>query len=225
MKFNIAEKSIDLPVKALTVAGWTGRNREAVQHHIDELKAIGVPAPSTYPLFYGVSPELASLDDNQYFLGEQSSGEVEPLLVYDGQSIYLGTGSDHTDRGWETVSVAAAKQLCPKPLANDLWPLKDVQSHLDQLQLRSWVRDDPDQAWQLYQDGTLAQILPLMTLWQSSAMESQHQSGTFSVMLCGTVPTKIDIRPYRYFKFELHDPVLNRQISHTYQSHYLAIAA
>ena len=36
----------------LVVAGWTGRDMSAVQHHIDELAAIGVPAPSTVPLFY-----------------------------------------------------------------------------------------------------------------------------------------------------------------------------
>lgn len=225
MKFTVFEKTIDLPLSTLTVAGWTGRNREAVQHHIDELKAIGVPAPSTYPLFYRVSPELASLGVEQYFLGEQSSGEVEPLLVFDGQKFYLGTGSDHTDRGWETVSVAASKQLCPKPLASALWPLEDVQEHLDQLKLRSWVRNEPEQPWQLYQDGTLAQILPLMALWQASGMADQHQASTLSMMLCGTVPTISKIQPYRYFKFELHDPVLNRHISHMYQSHYMPIAA
>lgn len=225
MKFTVANKTIDLPVNALTVAGWTGRNREAVQHHIDELKAIGVPPPSTCPLFYRVSPELATLGAEQSFLGEQSSGEVEPLLVFDGQTFYLGTGSDHTDRGWETVSVAAAKQLCPKPLASTLWPFEEVKDHLDQLQLRSWVRQEAEQDWQVYQDGTLAQILPLMDLWQASAMGEQHHPGSLSVMLCGTVPTKIEIKPYRYFKFELHDPVLNRQISHQYQSHYLPVAA
>jgi hypothetical protein len=77
----------------------------------------------------------------------------------------------------------------------------------------------------VYQDGTLAQILPLMDLWQASAMGEQHQPGSLSVMLCGTVPTKIEIKPYRYFRFELNDPVLNRQISHEYQSHYLPVAA
>jgi biotin operon repressor len=225
MKFTVFEKTIDLPLSTLIVAGWTGRNRDAVQHHIDELKAIGVPPPSTYPLFYRVSPELASLDAEQFFLGEQSSGEVEPLLVFDGQTFYLGTGSDHTDRGWETVSVAASKQLCPKPLASALWPLEDVQEHLDQIKLRSWVRNEPEQPWQLYQDGTLAQILPLMVLWQKSAMADQHQAGTLTIMLCGTVPTMSEIRPYHYFKFELHDPVLGRQISHMYQSHYMPIAA
>jgi hypothetical protein len=225
MKFTVSDKTIDLPVNALTVAGWTGRNRESVQHHIDELKAIGVPPPSTCPLFYRVSPALATLGAEQSFLGEQSSGEVEPLLVFDGQNFYIGTGSDHTDRGWETVSVAASKQLCPKPLAGALWALKDVQDHLDQLQLRSWVRQDAGQEWQAYQDGTLAQIMPLMTLWQASAMAEQHQLGSLSVMLCGTVPAKIEIKPYRYFKFEIHDPVLNRKISHMYQSHYMPIAS
>jgi len=40
---------------ALVIAGWTGRDPAAVQHHIDELAALGVPAPSTVPLFYRVA--------------------------------------------------------------------------------------------------------------------------------------------------------------------------
>ena len=225
MKFKVKNQEIDLPVGALTVAGWTGRNREAVQHHIDELKAIGVPAPSTCPLYYRVSPELASTARELYFLGDQASGEVEPVLVYDGESVYLGTGSDHTDRGWETVSVAASKQLCPKPLSTDLWRLDEVKDHLDDCRLKSWVRDEADQPWQAYQDGTLAQILPLNELLAASGMIAQHRPGTLSVMLCGTVPTIGEIKPYRYFKFELADPVLGRVVSHEYYSHYLPVAA
>jgi hypothetical protein len=108
MKISIENHVIDMPVGSLTVAGWTGRNRAAVEHHIEELKAIGVPPPSACPLFYQVSPELASQSLRQQFLGEKSSGEVEPVLLFDGQSLYLTAGSDHTDRGWEAVSVAAS---------------------------------------------------------------------------------------------------------------------
>jgi len=29
----------------LVIAGWTGRNAEAIEHHIVELEALGVPVP------------------------------------------------------------------------------------------------------------------------------------------------------------------------------------
>lgn len=225
MKITIEQNVIDMPVGTLTVAGWTGRNRAAVDHHIEELKAIGVPAPSTCPLFYQVSPELASQATQQQFLGDKSSGEVEPVLLFDGQSLYLTTGSDHTDRGWETVSVAVSKQLCPKPLASAAWPLDTVLDHLDQLALRSWVRDAEQADWQLYQDGTFAQILPLQTLFESSGIRQRHQPNTWSVMLCGTVPTIGEIRPYREFKFEIHDPVLNRTLGSQYVCSVLPVVS
>jgi hypothetical protein len=36
----------------LIVAGWTGRDEAALRHHIEELAAIGVPRPSSVPVFY-----------------------------------------------------------------------------------------------------------------------------------------------------------------------------
>lgn len=225
MKFTVQDTVIDLPVGSLTVAGWTGRNRAAVEHHIEELKAIGVPAPSTCPLFYRVSPELASQSSHQQFLGDQASGEVEPVLLFDGNHLYLSTGSDHTDRGWETVSVAASKQLCPKPLATSAWRLDTVQAHLDQLRLRSWVRDRSTEDWQLYQDGTFAQILPLADLFVASGISQRHEPGTWSIMLCGTVPTLGEIKPHAQFRFEIEDPVLNQRLAGEYVCQSLPVAA
>jgi hypothetical protein len=40
---------------ALVIAGWAGRGQAAVDHHIKELAAIGVPRPSTVPIFYRVA--------------------------------------------------------------------------------------------------------------------------------------------------------------------------
>jgi len=225
MKISTPNGVIEAPVGRLTVAGWTGRNREAVEHHIEELKAIGVPAPTTTPLFYRVSPELASTDVQQYFLGDTASGEVEPAIIFDGKDLYLGTGSDHTDRAWETQSVAVSKQMCPKPVAATVWQFDDIQKHLDQLTIKSWVRNSDTEQWRLYQDGTLAQIMPLVDLLDLSDLRQAHRPGTLSVMLCGTVPTIGKIEPAVFFKFEIADPVTDERIVHEYQSNYLPVAA
>ena len=216
---------LDADVGALTVAGWTGRNREAVEHHIKELEAIGVPRPSTTPLFYRVSPELATTASEQFFLGDTASGEVEPVLIFDGTDLYLGTGSDHTDRAWEAQSVAVSKQMCPKPLAPVAWRFDDVKHRLDELTIKSWVRDSVDDPWRLYQDGRLSQIMPLTDLLTQSQLVERHRPGTLSVMLCGTVPTIGEIGPARFFKFELGDPVKQQAIIHTYQCTGLPVAA
>ena len=41
----------------LIMAGWTGRDRAAVDHHIAELAALGVAGPSCVPTFYRLSPQ------------------------------------------------------------------------------------------------------------------------------------------------------------------------
>jgi hypothetical protein len=35
----------------LVIAGWTRRETAGLQHHIDDLKALGVKPPSSLPLF------------------------------------------------------------------------------------------------------------------------------------------------------------------------------
>ncbi|MXZ98678.1 MAG: DUF2848 domain-containing protein, partial [Acidimicrobiaceae bacterium] len=42
----------------LVVIGYAGRDRAAVEHHIDELAALGVPRPASIPLFMVFPPGL-----------------------------------------------------------------------------------------------------------------------------------------------------------------------
>ena len=52
--------TVDVDIDHPIVAGWTGRNPDAVAHHIAELAEIGVTPPSRVPLFYRVSGRLAT---------------------------------------------------------------------------------------------------------------------------------------------------------------------
>ena len=116
MQFNTETKTgagrVDIDVRDLTIAGWTGRDAAAVQHHIDELAAIGVAPPSQVPLFYRVSADLLTTAPDIQVLGEASSGDAEPMLIRAGGKMWIGLGSDHTDRALEAVSVASSKQVC-----------------------------------------------------------------------------------------------------------------
>jgi len=95
----------------MVVAGWAGRNREAIEHHIAELAAIGVPRPSSVPLFYRVSAQTLTQADVIEAVGENTSGEVEPLLFVHAGELFISVTSDHTDRQLETHSVALSKQV------------------------------------------------------------------------------------------------------------------
>jgi len=167
-------------VDALIVAGWTGRDAAAVAHHVRELEAIGVAPPSSVPLFYRVSASLLTTRAAIDVVGEESSGEVEPLIVLAAGRRWLGVASDHTDRALEAHSVALSKQICAKPCAPELWAFDELADRLDTLELRSWITDhaafaaDPtgaDEAtWTLYQEGTLAAIRPLEALLEISPL-------------------------------------------------------
>jgi hypothetical protein len=208
MLFDTENGPVEIGVEHLYIAGWTGRNKAAVQHHIEELAAIGVSPPSTVPLFYRVANTLLTTAKTVEVLGEISSGEAEPMLIRQGDKIWLGLGSDHTDRELEATSVAASKQACQKPCATSLWDLSTVSDHLDDIIIRAWVWEDDD--WVLYQDGTLSQILPLLKLMNASEMPQE------SAMLCGTFPAINGVRSNNWFQAVMIDPVLNKEIQFEY---------
>src|SRR3954471_7889366 len=94
-----------IAVRELVIAGWTGRDEAAIRHHIEELAAIGVPRPSSTPVFYRVSAANLTQNERLVVLGDDTSGEVEPVIVADEGGMWLGLGSDHTDRKAETIGI------------------------------------------------------------------------------------------------------------------------
>ena len=105
-----------------------------MRHHIEELAAIGVPRPSSVPVFYRNSVLNVTQASRVEVLGPDTSGEAEPVVVAHGGKLWLTVGSDHTDRKAETMGIALSKQLCAKPVGRDFWLLDDVAGHWDQLQ-------------------------------------------------------------------------------------------
>lgn len=217
MEFILDETTIPARINHLIVAGWTGRNTQAVQHHIDELAALGVSPPSQVPLFYRVACSLLSQSDEIEVLGQGTSGEVEPLLVNHDGDLFLGFASDHTDRDLETVSVAASKQACAKPVANRLWRFNQVAAHLDQLILRCEIEQDGE--WITYQDGSLSAILPLADLAERAGLADRQ------AMLCGTLSAIGGVRPASAYRMTLIDPILDRSLDLSYRVRTLPVVA
>jgi 2-keto-4-pentenoate hydratase/2-oxohepta-3-ene-1,7-dioic acid hydratase in catechol pathway len=207
--------SVDLDaVNHLVLAGWAGRDQAAVEAHIRELEALGTSRPSRTPVFYRVASRLLTTGDAIEVVGDETSGEVEFVLVIRDDGAWVGLGSDHTDRDLERQSVALAKQLCAKVMAPALWRLDDVMEHWDDIALRSWTYRDGVRA--AYQDGTLAQILtPANLLSMYAGFAAPLAAG--GVLFSGTLPTLREIAPADAFEMELFDPVLKRRIRHSYR--------
>jgi hypothetical protein len=199
-------------VRELVIAGWTGRDVAALEKHIRELEAIGVKRPKTTPIFYRVAASLLTSDNTIEVLGDQSSGEAECVVYGRDDGLFVGLGSDHTDRKAETVSVSLSKQMCAKPVSREVWRLEDVAAHWDRLILRSNVGTEGRR--RLYQEGPVAAMRPPTELFKL------YCGGLLPVgtaMFCGTLAVHGGITPSETFEMELEDPVLGRKITHSYR--------
>jgi len=196
-------------IDTLIIAGWAGRDGTAVAHHIAELEAIGVAPPSRTPLFYRAGAGLLTTAPRIQVVGAGTSGEAEVVLVATENGLFVGLGSDHTDREAEAMSVALSKQLCPKPVAGELWRYEDVSEGWDALVLRSWAVIGG--AREPYQEGPLSGLLPAQDL-----IDEAGGLAPGTALFCGTLPVQGGIRPADRFEMELEDPVRGRRIRHTY---------
>jgi hypothetical protein len=200
------------------VAGWTGRDAAAVEKHIRELEALGVKRPASTPIFYRVSAARLTTDGCIEAVGESSGGEVEFVLLQHGGRLWVGTGSDHTDREVEKYGVTVSKQMCDKPVAATFWAFDEVAPHWDRLELRSYVEENGKRA--LYQDGSVAAMIDPRDLMKRYATGELPDN---AIMFCGTLAAHGGVRATPQFAFELEDPVLGRRISHAYRVRTLPI--
>lgn len=207
-----------VPLRHAVIAGWTGRDRAAVERHIEELAALGVKRPASVPVFYRTSTARITTAEKIEALGGQSSGEVEFVLLQHDRKLWVGVGSDHTDRQVETYDVGVSKQMCDKPVASSWWPFSEVAGHWDRLILRAYIGAERT----LYQEGSVTSMLQPAELIARYAPGGTLENDT--IMFCGTLAALGGIRPSSQFAFELEDPVLCRKIQHQYHTNFLPLA-
>jgi hypothetical protein len=222
------------------VAGWTGRDAAAVEKHIAELEALGVRRPATTPIFYRVSAARLTTAAEIEVVGAHSGGEVEFVLLQHGGRLWVGAGSDHTDRKVETYGVTVSKQMCDKPVAPVFWAFDDVAPHWGRLTLRAHVIENGER--KIYQEGSVAAMLKPLDLIGRCALAAAEASGTphakshgdlrtptpvvlpeNTLMFCGTLAARGGVRPTGQFEFEMEDPVLGRSIAHRYSVRILPV--
>jgi hypothetical protein len=196
----------------VVLAGYTGADQESVQRHIDELAEHGVPVPKVVPCFYRSTPALVVDAERIDVLGSETSGEVEYILLSSGGVLYLGLGSDHTDRGHERVSVTHAKQLCPKVVAPGLWRFDEVAEHWDRLVLRSFAGAER----RLYQEGPVTEMLDPEDILERTRARTGLTDLDGVLVFSGTLPLVGELSCADRFAAELTDEATGNRLTLEY---------
>ena len=200
-------------VRCVINGGWAGRDLEAVAAHVEEMRALGVPAPLTVPIVFPVAQAMLTQGDWIEVYSPQSSGEVEYVLIATRHRVILTVGSDHTDRAVEATSIELSKRICPNVVARTAWEYADVAAHADELLLRAWVREGG--TWHAYQEAPLGALLP--PAYWLERLTGRLPAHAAVVLFSGTVPTLGGTLRYGDgFRISLEDPRTRRAILHEY---------
>lgn len=202
--------SVDL--RRMFNLGSATRDPHTAVAHQREVERAGVriafdrPPPRIYPIA-GWALTTASVIGAQ---GAHTSGEAEVVLVV-ADDLYIGVGSDHTDRDLERVSIPWSKQVCPNVLGGRVWRFSDVADHWDACVLGSTV-DGED--YQLV--GVDAFLSPPDVLGVLRDRAAVPDSGL--VVFCGTIASLSGELGFgREWSCWLTDPVLGRDLTVGYR--------
>lgn len=201
------------PVARMYNLGSATRDAAVAVHHQEEVAregvriALHVPAPRIYP----IDTYALTTEDAIGVQGPRSSGEVEIVLVM-ADRLYVGVGSDHTERDLERASIVWAKQANPNILAPTLWDYEEIAEHWDQCVMRSTVDG------RLYQDVSVSAFLAPRDILRILKERVPGLPPRDFVVFCSTI-VALD-KEFGFgdsWQFEMEDPVLQRKISHTYR--------
>ena len=183
----------------------------AVAHHKEVAQsgihiALDVPAPRIYP----IARHALTCDDELFVQSDRTSGEVE-IVIHVDEELYVGVGSDHTDRALETVSIPGSKQACANHLATVFWPYDEIRDSWDHCVLRSWVDG------RLYQEvGVNAFIRPedIVSLLRERVTGVPERD---LLIFCGTVVSVDKALGFgTEWRYELDAPDAGRRIEARY---------
>lgn len=204
--------------KRMINAGYVGRDVSAVKAHIEELGREGIPPPPSIPMLFPILPHAVTTEDRIEVVSGKTSGEAEFVLLLTGEAIYVGVGSDHTDRQLETQDMLLSKQICHNVMSAEVWDYRDVQDHWDEILLASWVTPAPGEDEVLYQQGPLATILSpidIIDLVKSRLTDGDCED---ALVYSGTIPILTGKTIYgNRFRCTMTDPHLNRTLNCEYE--------
>lgn len=201
------------PVRRMYNLGSATRQAADAVPHQEEVAREGVriahhvPAPRIYP----IDTYALTTEDAIGVQGPRSSGEVEIVLVQ-ADRLYVGVGSDHTERDLERGSIVWSKQASPNVLAPTLWDFEEIAGHWDRCVMRSSVDGRP------YQDVGVAAFLSPPDILRILGERVPGLPARDFVVFCSTiVALSKEIGFGKQWQFEMEDPVLGRKIAHGYR--------
>lgn len=203
---------VHLDLQAAMNMGSATRDAAVAKLHQDEVALHGVaiathvPAPRLYPM----AVDGVTTGERVEVHTEHTSGEVEIVLILADQ-LYVGVGSDHTDRLLERASIPYSKQACANVLAPEIWPYAEMKENWDASVLRSWVDG------RLYQEVSVSAFLKPEDVLDVLAERAPGFPKAGAVAFCGTI-VSVDKRLGfgSRWEFEIEDPVGGRKIRHGY---------
>ncbi len=206
----------------LVVVGYTGRDATAVARHVAELEAQGVPPPPEVPMFY-LLPSFLLVSSGELIEVASAStcGEAEPVLIrLPSGELFVGIGSDHTDRELEKSSIHLSKAVCAKIVGPSVWPFAEVVECWDNLRLRSWAGEASP-----YQDDRLETIRRPVELLDR-AEQLRPGADRPLVLFLGTVPLRSEgFQFVTHFSAILEDEARNRLLRCAYSVERVAAPA
>lgn len=207
------ESAFELNYERVFAIGYAGRDMAKTMEHIKELERdLGVPAPKKIPTIFQCGNYVLTQEKDLVFVGERTCGEVEYVIIVKEGQIYIGLGSDHTDRELEADNVPKAKQVCAKPICSKIWDYEEMKDHWDSIKLRSWQTVDGKEI--VYQSGSLADILPVEKILDE--LNSRVGGIDNCVIYSGTVPVSDGFHYGTNFRYEMDDETLGRKLTSDY---------
>ena len=205
-------QAMDFPVHRLYNLGSATRDPSRAEAHQTEMAEAGVaialevPPPRVYPM----APAILTTTSEVYVQGHHTSGEAEIVVVSHEGELYVGVGSDHTDRDLETTSILWSKQVCPNVLAPELWLWADVAKHWDRCELELDVDGEPYQRLPVSMFLTPPQLM--------STVRDRAKVPVSGVWVFGGTGASISRKLAfgHHWEFRLVDPALNRRLEHYY---------
>jgi hypothetical protein len=203
--------------------GFTIRDEEKMRRHLEECNRVGVPIPvvTRPPLVMPISTWAVVTDSSIEVQRHKTSGEVEIATVVDADgTVYVGVGSDHTDRALETIDIPWSKQVAPNVIAPTLWPWAEVEGHWDQIVMESWVVDGGER--RKYQEASVSEFWTPIEMLEGLRRSVDAPAGALAFLSGTVVSIEETLRFAEEWTLRLHDPVLDRTIEHTYTVQVLA---
>jgi Protein of unknown function (DUF2848) len=144
-------------------------------------------------------------------LRDHPSGEVECVAYSFEDGIFVGLGSDHTDRKAETISVYLSKPMCTKPVSQRSSDWRTWR-HIGMRRAAIYV--DISGKRRLYQEDSVSAMRPLNELFRLYSKLERLPVDT--AMFCGTLAVHGGVTPAETFD-EVGRSGAARRIRHSYR--------